>query len=68
MTRKLLAAVGIAAAIMVGTAGTASAEPISTGHVDVMDVDYAAGALTVQSRRQDHGAEQLRLQLPRRAG
>jgi surface-anchored protein len=49
MTRKLLAAVGIAAAIMVGTAGTASAEPISTGHVDVMDVDYAAGALTIQS-------------------
>jgi surface-anchored protein len=49
MTRKLLAAVGIAAAIMVGTAGTASAEPISTGHVDVIDVDYASGALTVQA-------------------
>ena len=28
MTRKLLAAVGVAAAIMVGTAGTASAEPV----------------------------------------
>lgn len=49
MTRTLLAAVGIAAAIMVGTAGTASAEPISTGHVDVVDVDYASGALTVQA-------------------
>jgi surface-anchored protein len=49
MTRKLLAAVGIAAAIMVGTAGTASAEPISTGHVDVVDVDYASGVLTVQA-------------------
>jgi surface-anchored protein len=49
MTRKLLAAAGIAAAIMVGTAGTASAEPISTGHVDVIDVDYASGALTVQA-------------------
>lgn len=49
MTRTLLAAVGIAAAVMVGTAGTASAEPISTGHVDVVDVDYASGALTVQA-------------------
>jgi surface-anchored protein len=49
LKRKLLAAVGIAAAIMVGTAGTASAEPISTGHVDVIDIDYASGALTVQA-------------------
>lgn len=49
MTRTLLAAVGVAAAIMIGTAGTASAEPISTGHVDVVDVDYASGALTVQA-------------------
>ena len=49
MTRTLLAAVGIAAAVMVGTAGTASAEPISTGHVDVVDIDYASGALTVQA-------------------
>lgn len=49
LTRKLLAAVGIAAAIMVGAAGTASAEPITTGHVDVIDVDYASGALTVQA-------------------
>jgi surface-anchored protein len=49
VTRTLLAAAGIAAAIMVGTAGTASAEPISTGHVDVVDVDYASGALTVQA-------------------
>ena len=49
MTRRLLAAAGIAAAIVLGTAGTASAEPISTGHVDIVDVDYAAGALTVQS-------------------
>lgn len=48
MTRRLLAAAGLAAAIMVGTAGTAAAEPISTGHVDVVDVDYASGALTVQ--------------------
>jgi surface-anchored protein len=49
VTRTLLAAAGIAAAVMVGTAGTASAEPISTGHVDVVDVDYASGALTVQA-------------------
>jgi surface-anchored protein len=49
LTRRLLAAAGITAAIMVGAAGTASAEPISTGHVDVVDVDYASGALTVQA-------------------
>jgi surface-anchored protein len=48
MTRGLLAAAGIAAVIMVGAAGTAAADPISTGHVDVIDVDYAAGALSVQ--------------------
>lgn len=48
MIRILLAAAGIAATIIVGSAGTASAEPISTGHVDVVDVDYASGALTVQ--------------------
>ena len=48
MNRRLFALAGITAAIMVGTAGTASAEPISTGHVDVVDVDYASGALTVQ--------------------
>lgn len=49
MTRRLLAAVGIATAIVIGAAGTASAEPISTGHVDVVDVDFASGALTVQA-------------------
>lgn len=49
LTRRLLTAAGIAATIMVGAAGTASAEPVSTGHVDVVDVDYAAGALTVQA-------------------
>ena len=49
MTRRLLVAAGIAAAIVLGTAGTASAEPVATGHVDVVDVDYAAGALTVQA-------------------
>jgi surface-anchored protein len=49
MTRRLLTAAGIAAAIVLGTAGTAGAEPISTGHVDIVDVDYAAGALTVQA-------------------
>jgi surface-anchored protein len=49
VTRRLLAAAGIAAVVMAGTAGTASAEPVSTGHVDVVDVDYASGALTVQA-------------------
>jgi surface-anchored protein len=39
---------GVVAAILVGTAGTASADPVSSGHVDVVDVDYASGALTVQ--------------------
>lgn len=48
MTRNLFTAAGIAAAVLLGTAGTASAEPISTGHVDVVDIDYASGALTVQ--------------------
>lgn len=49
LTRRSLAAAGITAAILIGAAGTASAEPISTGHVDVVDVDYASGALTVQA-------------------
>lgn len=48
MTRRLLTAVGVAAAVVLGAAGTASAEPMSTGHVDVVDVDYASGALTVR--------------------
>jgi surface-anchored protein len=48
MNRRLFAVAGITAALVIGTAGTASAAPISTGHVDVVDVDYAAGALTVQ--------------------
>jgi surface-anchored protein len=49
VTRTLFAAAGITAAIMLGTASTASAEPIATGHVDVVDVDYASGTLTVQA-------------------
>lgn len=48
LSRRLLTAGGIAAAMVLGTATTASAEPISVGHVDVLDVDYASGALTVQ--------------------
>lgn len=48
LTRNPLAAMGVVAAILVGTAGTASADPVSSGHVDVVDVDYASGALTVQ--------------------
>lgn len=48
LTRTLLAAAGLTAALVVGSAGVASADPISTGHVDVVDVDYAAGALTVR--------------------
>ena len=48
-TRRVLVAAGITAAILTASAGTASAEPVSTGHVDVVDVDYAAGALTVQA-------------------
>lgn len=49
LTRRVLIAAGITTAILTGFAGTASAEPVSTGHVDVVDVDYASGALTVQT-------------------
>ncbi|MBB4908712.1 choice-of-anchor M domain-containing protein [Actinophytocola algeriensis] len=39
----------VAAAVVVGAAGPASAATVlSTGHVDVVDVDYAGGALTVR--------------------
>jgi surface-anchored protein len=50
LTRRMLAAAGIAVAVVLGTAGPAGAAPlvISAGHVDVVDVDYAAGVLNVQ--------------------
>ncbi|MGC7102724.1 choice-of-anchor M domain-containing protein [Amycolatopsis lurida] len=49
-TRQLFVAAAIATVVTFGVAGTASAAPlvISAGHVDVVDVDYASGALTVQ--------------------
>lgn len=48
--RKLLVGAGITAVVMTGLAGPASAAPVvlSAGHVDVVDVDYSGGALTVR--------------------
>ncbi|MCX4471378.1 choice-of-anchor M domain-containing protein [Micromonospora sp. NBC_01655] len=46
---RLLAGLSLTAVLLVGTAIPAAAAPIvlSSGHVDVIDVDYAGGALTV---------------------
>lgn len=46
---RFLTGLALAAALIAGTAIPAAAAPIvlSSGHVDVIDVDYASGALTV---------------------
>ncbi|MEU7588158.1 choice-of-anchor M domain-containing protein [Micromonospora sp. NPDC049230] len=46
---RVFAGLILAAALLAGTATPVAAAPIvlSSGHVDVIDVDYAAGALTV---------------------
>ncbi|MFC0508863.1 choice-of-anchor M domain-containing protein [Micromonospora costi] len=46
---RALAGLALAAVLVAGTATPAAAAPVvlSAGHVDVIDVDYAAGALTV---------------------
>ncbi|MFI6265048.1 choice-of-anchor M domain-containing protein [Micromonospora sp. NPDC051006] len=46
---RFLAGTALVAALLAGTAGPATAAPVvlSSGHVDIIDVDYAAGALTV---------------------
>ncbi|MFC8848006.1 MULTISPECIES: choice-of-anchor M domain-containing protein [unclassified Micromonospora] len=49
LRNRFLAAVALTAALLVGAATPVAAAPVvlSAGHVDVIDVDYAAGALTV---------------------
>ncbi|WP_018831695.1 choice-of-anchor M domain-containing protein [Salinispora tropica] len=46
---RILTGLALTAALLAGTATPAAATPIvlSSGHVDVIDVDYAGGALTV---------------------
>ncbi|MGQ5265177.1 choice-of-anchor M domain-containing protein [Micromonospora sp. ZYX-F-536] len=46
---RFLAGLLLTAALLAGTAAPVAAAPVvlSSGHVDVIDVDYAAGALTV---------------------
>ncbi|MFV2112946.1 choice-of-anchor M domain-containing protein [Micromonospora sp. LOL_025] len=47
--RRVLAGLAVTAALLAGTASPAQAASVtlSSGHVDVIDVDYAAGALSV---------------------
>ncbi len=49
LRRRILTGLAVTAALLAGTTATAAATPIviSSGHVDVLDVDYAGGALTV---------------------
>nr|WP_018252928.1 choice-of-anchor M domain-containing protein [Salinispora mooreana] len=49
LRRRILTGLAVTAALLAGTTTTAAATPIviSSGHVDVLDVDYAGGALTV---------------------
>ncbi|WP_397540881.1 choice-of-anchor M domain-containing protein [Salinispora vitiensis] len=49
LRRRILTGLAVTAALLAGTTTTAAATPIviSSGHVDVLDVDYADGTLTV---------------------